>query len=50
MLSLQFETALEGSPELIAVSTQNKTVDKGRTVSVMKSLEMLLTRFPKISL
>lgn len=49
VVSPQSETAVKRGPELIAVSKQDKTLDKGRTVSVI-NLKGLLTGSPKIFL
>lgn len=49
VVSPQSETAVKSGPELIAVSNWDKTLDKGRGVSVI-NFKGLLIRFPKISL
>lgn len=49
VVSPQSETPVTRGPELIAVSTWDKTLDKGRTGSVI-NLKGLLIGFPNISL
>lgn len=47
VVSPQSDTAVRRGPELIAVNTWDKTLDKGRTVGVI-NLKGLLIGFPNI--